>query len=134
MCYSATDGFAWVATCQFVITFIAMILLTARVGFYEIEICETKEEEEEEEEEEETTLGQDHTSNDPASKENQEEERKEQIPPNGSVGSLEESKATPNDEEDVTNPTPWNYKDWGATGPLTSNYEGGEASTVQLSC
>jgi hypothetical protein len=44
MCYSAT-----------VITFVAMVLLTAQVGFYEIEICEPKEEEEEETEEE-TTL------------------------------------------------------------------------------
>jgi hypothetical protein len=37
LCYSGTDGFAWVSITQIVIVFMAMLILTARVGFYEIE-------------------------------------------------------------------------------------------------
>jgi hypothetical protein len=40
MCYSGTDGFAWVASTQFVIVFMAMFILTFRVVFYDIEISE----------------------------------------------------------------------------------------------
>jgi hypothetical protein len=35
MCYSGTDGFAWVASTQFVVVFMAMIILTFRVVFYD---------------------------------------------------------------------------------------------------
>jgi hypothetical protein len=37
LCYSGTEGFAWVASTQFVIVFMAMIILTLRVTFYEDE-------------------------------------------------------------------------------------------------
>jgi hypothetical protein len=33
VCYSGTDGFAWVASTQFVIVFMAMVILTCRVTF-----------------------------------------------------------------------------------------------------
>lgn len=33
MCYSGTDGFGWIATTQFVIVFMAMVILTFRVAF-----------------------------------------------------------------------------------------------------
>jgi hypothetical protein len=35
MCYSGTEGFAWVASTQFVIVFMAMVVLTFRVVFYD---------------------------------------------------------------------------------------------------
>jgi hypothetical protein len=35
MCYSGTEGFAWVASTQFVIVFMAMVILTFRVVFYD---------------------------------------------------------------------------------------------------
>jgi hypothetical protein len=38
MCYSATDGFAWIASSQFVVVFMAMIVLTCRVVFNDIEM------------------------------------------------------------------------------------------------
>jgi len=37
VCYNATTGFAWIATTQFLIVLFSMIMLTLRVGFYEIE-------------------------------------------------------------------------------------------------
>jgi hypothetical protein len=37
VCYSGTEGFAWVASTQFVIVFMAMIILTLRITFYEVE-------------------------------------------------------------------------------------------------
>jgi hypothetical protein len=40
MCYSGTEGFAWVASTQFVIVFMTMIILTLRMAFYEIEVLE----------------------------------------------------------------------------------------------
>jgi hypothetical protein len=40
MCYSGTEGFAWVASTQFVIVFMAMFILTFRIVFYDIEISE----------------------------------------------------------------------------------------------
>jgi hypothetical protein len=40
MCYSATDGFAWIASSQFVVVFMAMIVLTCRVVFNDIEMSE----------------------------------------------------------------------------------------------
>jgi hypothetical protein len=36
-CYSGTDGFTWVASTQFVIVFMTMIILTLRITFYEVE-------------------------------------------------------------------------------------------------
>ena len=44
MCYSGTDGFAWVTSTQCVIVFMSMIILTFRVAFYDIEIEGAKEE------------------------------------------------------------------------------------------
>jgi hypothetical protein len=38
MCYSGTEGFAWVAATQCIVVFMAMILLTARCAFYDLEI------------------------------------------------------------------------------------------------
>jgi hypothetical protein len=38
MCYSGTEGFAWVAATQFIVVFMAMILLTARCAFHDLEI------------------------------------------------------------------------------------------------
>ena len=38
VCYSGTDGFAWVASTQFVIVFMTMVILTLRITFYEGEI------------------------------------------------------------------------------------------------
>lgn len=35
LCYSGTEGFAWVASAQFVIVFMTMIILTLRITFYE---------------------------------------------------------------------------------------------------
>ena len=43
MCYNAADGFSYIATCQFVVVFCALVLLTLRSAFYEI-----REEEDEE--------------------------------------------------------------------------------------
>jgi hypothetical protein len=40
VCYSGTEGFAWVAITQFVIVFMTMIILTLRMAFYEIEVLE----------------------------------------------------------------------------------------------
>jgi hypothetical protein len=40
MCYSATDGFSWIASSQFVVVLMAMIVLTCRVLFHDIEISE----------------------------------------------------------------------------------------------
>lgn len=40
LCYSGTEGFAWVASTQFVIVFMTMIILTLRVTFYEDEEIE----------------------------------------------------------------------------------------------
>jgi len=38
VCYSGTDGFAWVASTQFVIVFMTMVILTLRITFYEGEV------------------------------------------------------------------------------------------------
>lgn len=46
MCYSAADGFSWIASTQFVIVFMAVIVLTFRSSLYDLEM---------EEEEPETT-------------------------------------------------------------------------------
>ena len=47
ICYSGTNGFAWVASTQFVIVFMTMVILTLRVTFYELptigEMVNTKE-------------------------------------------------------------------------------------------
>jgi len=43
MCYNAAEGFSYIATCQFIIVFCALVLLTLRSAFYEI-----REEEDEE--------------------------------------------------------------------------------------
>jgi hypothetical protein len=40
MCYSGTDGFAWVASTQFVVVFMAVVILTFRAVFYDIEVSE----------------------------------------------------------------------------------------------
>jgi hypothetical protein len=40
ICYSGTDGFAWVTSTQFVIVFMAMLILMFRIVFYDIEISE----------------------------------------------------------------------------------------------
>jgi hypothetical protein len=40
VCYSGTDGFAWVASTQFVIVFMTMVILTLRITFYEGEVVE----------------------------------------------------------------------------------------------
>jgi hypothetical protein len=40
MCYSGTDGFAWVASTQFVVVFMAVVIVTFRAVFYEIEVSE----------------------------------------------------------------------------------------------
>jgi hypothetical protein len=40
MCYSGTEGFAWVASTQLVIVFMAMFILTFRIAFYGIEMSE----------------------------------------------------------------------------------------------
>jgi hypothetical protein len=47
MCYSGTDGFAWVSITQMLIVFMAMIIVTARVAFYEIEISDVANEDNE---------------------------------------------------------------------------------------
>jgi hypothetical protein len=45
VCYSGTDGFAWVSATQFVIVFMTMVILTLRITFYEGEvIAEEKQE------------------------------------------------------------------------------------------
>ena len=48
VCYEGTDGFAWVASTQFVIVFMTMIILTLRITFYEVEVEEVVDEEEDE--------------------------------------------------------------------------------------
>jgi hypothetical protein len=40
MCYSGTEGFAWVAGTQFVVVCMAMILLTLRGAFYDVEVLD----------------------------------------------------------------------------------------------
>lgn len=40
ICYNGTDGFAWVASTQFVIVFLSCIVLTLRAAFYDLEIAE----------------------------------------------------------------------------------------------
>jgi len=42
ICYNGTDGFAWVASTQFVIVLFSCIVLTLRAAFYDIEIAESK--------------------------------------------------------------------------------------------
>lgn len=42
VCYSGTEGFAWVASTQFVIAFMTMVILTLRVTFYEVEAEEVE--------------------------------------------------------------------------------------------
>jgi hypothetical protein len=42
VCYSGTEGFAWVATTQFVIVFMTMVILTLRITFYQGEVPEEK--------------------------------------------------------------------------------------------
>jgi hypothetical protein len=37
VCYSGTEGFAWVATTSFVIVFMTMVILTLRITFYEVD-------------------------------------------------------------------------------------------------
>jgi hypothetical protein len=48
LCYSGTDGFSWVASTQFVIVFMTMVILTLRIAFYEVEAVELVDEEEDE--------------------------------------------------------------------------------------
>jgi hypothetical protein len=43
MCFAGTDAFAWAAITQFVIVLMAMVILTFRIAFYEIEISEDEE-------------------------------------------------------------------------------------------
>jgi hypothetical protein len=38
VCYSGTQGFAWVASTQFVIVFMTMVIMTLRITFYEVEV------------------------------------------------------------------------------------------------
>jgi hypothetical protein len=38
LCYTGTEGFAWVASTQFVIVFMTMIILTLRISFYEEDV------------------------------------------------------------------------------------------------
>lgn len=45
VCYEGTDGFAWVTITQFIIVFMAMVILTFRIVFYDIDIEEDGEEE-----------------------------------------------------------------------------------------
>jgi hypothetical protein len=40
VCYSGTEGFAWVASTAFVIVFMTMIILTLRITFYEVDNVE----------------------------------------------------------------------------------------------
>jgi len=43
MCYSSANGFIWVTITQFIIVFMAMIILTFRIVFYDIEVEPHKE-------------------------------------------------------------------------------------------
>jgi hypothetical protein len=45
LCYSGTDGFAWVTTTQLIIVLMAMLILTFRIVFYDITVSEPKENE-----------------------------------------------------------------------------------------
>jgi hypothetical protein len=45
MCYSATDGFSWIASTQFVVVFMAMIILTCRVVLYDDGIISVQDDE-----------------------------------------------------------------------------------------
>jgi hypothetical protein len=56
MCYSGTDGFAWVSITQMLTVFMAMIIVTARVAFYDIEISDVANEDE-------IMMGNDHAAN-----------------------------------------------------------------------
>ena len=40
VCYNGTDGFLWVSATTLCITFFAMVMLTARAGFYELEMLD----------------------------------------------------------------------------------------------
>jgi hypothetical protein len=40
LCYSGTEGFVWIASTQFVIVFMTMVMLTLRITFYEVEVME----------------------------------------------------------------------------------------------
>jgi hypothetical protein len=46
LCYSGTEGFAWVASTQFVIVFMTMVILTLRIAFYEMEVVKVVDAEE----------------------------------------------------------------------------------------
>lgn len=56
VCYDGTDGFAWVASTQFVIVFMTMIILTLRITFYEVEVEMMDEEEDEPADDDEDSL------------------------------------------------------------------------------
>jgi hypothetical protein len=43
MCYSGTEGFAWVAITQIVVVFMAMVILSARCAFHDLEILDPNE-------------------------------------------------------------------------------------------
>ncbi|KAL3908266.1 MAG: hypothetical protein SGARI_003140, partial [Bacillariaceae sp.] len=49
LCYSGTKGFAYIATTQFVIVFMAFVIVTFRVAFWDIQIGDDPEGDEEEE-------------------------------------------------------------------------------------
>jgi hypothetical protein len=42
LCYSGTDGFAWVTITQLIIVLMAMLILTFRIVFYDIKVSEPK--------------------------------------------------------------------------------------------
>ena len=41
MCYEGTEGFTWVATTQFIVVFMAMVMLTLRGAFYDLDIMDS---------------------------------------------------------------------------------------------
>jgi hypothetical protein len=45
LCYTGTEGFAWVASTQFVIVFMTMVILTLRITFYEVQVVGEEKEE-----------------------------------------------------------------------------------------
>lgn len=48
LCHDGTNGFAYIASTQFVIVFMAFVILTFRVAFWDIQVGDESEEEEEE--------------------------------------------------------------------------------------
>jgi hypothetical protein len=47
LCYSATDGFSWIASTQFVVVFMAIIVLTFRSSLFDLEIMDDDDDDDE---------------------------------------------------------------------------------------